>query len=79
VLRSDDSEKRKRRPAEKSKSRRKKSLLPRLIVVSVEPDGDVVECQLETGKLPTVAFRFSLDSDKTSDITNSLVSCFKIF
>jgi len=58
-----------------AKQRRKKSSekLPKLKILSIENDGDVVECLLESGKHSTVVFKFSPDIDKTDDIADSLV------
>jgi len=56
------------------KQRRKKSeKLPKLKILSIENEGEVVECLLESGKHSSVVFKFSPDIDKTDDIADSLV------
>jgi len=73
----DEADKSKRATVDKSKQRRKKSdKLPKLKIVSIERDGEVVEiveCLLESGKLSSVVFKFSPDIDNTDDIADSLV------
>jgi len=60
--------------ADRSKQRRKKSeKLPKLKILSIENDGEVVECLLESGKHSSVVFKFSPDIDNTDDIADSLV------
>ncbi|CAH1395868.1 unnamed protein product [Nezara viridula] len=57
--------------ASKRVKRRSRASGPKLTVLSAS-DGNV-ECQLDTGKLKTVTFRFSMDDVNPEDISNNLV------
>lgn len=57
--------------ASKRVKRRSRASGPKLTVLSAS-DGNV-ECQLDTGKLKTVTFRFSMDDVNPEDIANNLV------
>lgn len=61
---------------DKSKTKRKKTdrPMPRLSIISIDEDGGLVECQLETSKQSAVSFRFSRDNDQPDEIADSLVS-----
>jgi len=61
----------KRAAVDRSKTRRKK--LPKLKILRIENEGEVVECLLESGKHSSVVFKFSPEIDKTDDIVDSLV------
>lgn len=67
-------------PLEKQKRRdrcrRKKSdlLLPRLTFINVDPEGELVECQLETTQQSMVSFKFSRVLDQPTEIAQNLVS-----
>ena len=66
-------------PMEKQKRRdrcrRKKSdlLLPRLTFINVDPEGELVECQLETTQQSMVSFKFSHVLDQPTEIAQNLV------
>jgi len=55
---------------------RKKSdlLLPRLMFINVDPEGELVECQLETTQQSMVSFKFSHVLDQPTEIAQNLVS-----
>ena len=59
----------------RSKIRRKKSDRPppRLTIIGVDQDGEVVECQLESGLVSKVSFQFNRDCDRPEDIAALLV------
>ena len=62
---------------EKPKTKRKKvheRQIPRLTIINIEQDNEVVECQLETAKHSTVTFKFNRDDDQPSEIAANLVS-----
>lgn len=65
------------RPAHERRKRKKKTLdrFPKLEVLDVK-DKPVVECQLETIHQKTVTFRFDIDNDSPSEVTNNLVRPF---
>ena len=60
---------------ERPKSRRKKQeqRMPKLSIINVQQQGEVVECSLETGKHSTVSFKFNRDDDQPEDIAANLV------
>ena len=70
------SEKRKK---DRPKSRRKKTAaaeqrgIPKLSIINVQQQGEVLECSLETGKHSTVSFKFNRDDDQPEDIAANLV------
>ena len=67
-----DDKKKKERP----KSKRKKPhdrQIPRLTVLNLEDDGEMVECQLETAKHSAVIFKFNRENDQPDEIADNLV------
>ena len=48
--------------------------IPRLTIIDISKQGDVVECLLETAKQKTVTFKFDLDDVKPAEIAENLVS-----
>lgn len=66
----------KSRKRDKSKTKRKKSdrPMPHLSIISIDEDGGLMECQLETSKQSAVSFRFSRDNDQPDEIADGLVS-----
>ena len=63
------------RKKERPKSRRKKveQRMPKLSIINVQQQGEVLECSLETGKHSTVSFKFNRDDDQPEDIAANLV------
>ena len=62
---------------ERSKIKRKKTIdkqAPKLTIINIEQQGEVVECQMETAKHPCVSFKFNRDDDEPGDIAQTLVS-----
>ncbi len=66
-------EKGKRKERPKTKRKKTDKGMPRLSIQSIEQDGEVVECQLETGKHSVVSFKFNRDDDQPEDIAHNLV------
>ena len=63
------------RKKDKAKMKRKKAAdRPRLFIIGLTTDQEIVECQLETAKNHTVNFRFNCDEDTPRDVANYLVS-----
>ena len=48
--------------------------MPRLTIIGIEQNGEVVECQLETAKHSAVTFKFNREDDEPSVIADNLVS-----
>ncbi|ESO09648.1 hypothetical protein HELRODRAFT_184579 [Helobdella robusta] len=74
---SSSADKAKRRDKSKPKKVRRSDprlALPNLTIQSIESDGDVIHCQLETSKQSMVSFKFSRDVDLPEDIAENLVS-----
>ena len=68
-------EKRKKdRPKTKRKKTSDKQQAPKLTILSLEQEGEVVECQMETAKHAFVSFKFNLEDDQPADIADNLVS-----
>jgi hypothetical protein len=68
-----DPDGKKLRKKEKAKSKHGKKT-PKLTIIGLDKEMEVVECQLETAKHPTVSFKFNKDEDKPKDIAETLVS-----
>ncbi len=50
--------------------------MPRLTILRIDPDGEVVECQLETAKHSAINFKFNREDDQPSEIAANLVCIF---
>ena len=51
--------------------------MPRLSVINVEQNGELVECQMEVKNgASSVSFKFNRDNDKAEDIADNLVSIY---
>ena len=49
--------------------------MPRLSVINVEQNGELVECQMEIKNgASSVSFKFNRDNDNAEDIADNLVS-----
>ena len=61
---------------ERTKSKRKKLAeknIPKLSILNIEQEGELVECALEIGK-HSITFKFNLEDDQPEDIAKMLVS-----
>ena len=58
------------------KHRKKKGIskLPKLTLINLDQEGEIVECQLETSAQSTVSFKFSRIVDSPAEIAQNLVS-----
>ena len=54
--------------------KKKKNEKPKLWIIDLTQENEVVECQLETAKNHTVNFKFNCDDDKPEEIAENLVS-----
>ena len=71
-----DKSKRKDRPKiKRKKTHEHEKKMPRLAIIGIEQEAEVVECQMETAKHSAVTFKFNYDTDQPSEIANNLVSC----
>lgn len=60
---------------DKHKIKKKKpEKMPKLSLLHLEKNGEIVECQLETSKNHTVNFMFNREEDKADEIADNLVS-----
>ena len=61
---------------EKPKSKHKKATekAPKLIIIDLDREAEVVECQLEASKHSTITFKFNKDDDQPGEIAETLVS-----
>ena len=58
---------------DKSKMKKKKNEKPKLHIIGLTQENEVVECQLETAKSHAVNFKFNCDDDTPEEISNNLV------
>ena len=58
---------------DKSKMKKKKFEKPKLCIIGLTQENEVVECQLETAKNHTVNFKFNCDEDTPHEIADNLV------
>ena len=73
IIYSDPDGKLKLKKKEKVKQK-KKATGTKVHLIDVDSTGEMLECQLETSKHPTVSFKFNKDEDQVLDITDTLVS-----
>ena len=59
---------------DKSKMKKKKNEKPKLCIIDLSQENEVVECQLEVSNNHSVNFKFNPDEDKPDEIADSLVS-----
>ena len=63
------------RKKDKTKMKRKKAAeRPRLFIIGLDQEHEMVECQLETAKNNKVNFRFNCQEDAPGEVANYLVS-----
>ena len=52
--------------------------MPKLSIMNIEQEGEIIECALEIGKHSTVTFKFNLEDDQPEDIAKMLVSSYDV-
>ena len=69
-----DKKKKDRPKTKRKKTHEHERKMPRLNIINIEQDGEVVECQMETAKHSAVTFKFNCEDDKPSEIAENLVN-----